>query len=64
MCNTIKDLRPYRQLVSLFRDFLAEHGDEYRTADPNDEYWIRTMGRKFNPWLHVLSHAEDITASS
>jgi hypothetical protein len=22
--------------------------------------WIRAMGRKFNPWLHALYHAENI----
>jgi len=46
MCNNIKDLRPYGLFVSLFRDFLAEHGEEYRAADPDSGYWNHGFHRR------------------
>jgi hypothetical protein len=59
MCNVIKGSRPYELFVVFFRQFLVQHGAEYRAADRNDGTSIRTMSRKFNLWLHELLHAPE-----
>ena len=64
MCNSIKGARLYEWFVPIFREFLELHGQEYRTANPDDWATIGTMTRKFDAWLHTLQHADDITASS
>src|SRR5689334_3083057 len=51
MCNTIKDSRPYALFVLLFADFLEQHGEEYRAANPDDGRSISTMHKKFRTWL-------------
>ena len=60
MCNTIKDARPYALFVLLFAEFLEQHGEEYRAADPDDGRIISKMHKKFSTWLHALQHAEDV----
>jgi hypothetical protein len=54
MCNKIKDSRPYSLFVALFGEFLAEQGEEYRAADPDEGEAIGRMHKKFNNWLHSM----------
>jgi hypothetical protein len=54
MCNMIKSARDYQLFVLLFGEFLEEHGEEYRAADPDERKSISVMSRKFNGWLHAL----------
>jgi 5-methylcytosine-specific restriction endonuclease McrA len=61
MCNIIKGSRPYNLFVVFFGQFLEVHGEEYRTANPDEGETIGTMARKFNAWLHGLQHAEELT---
>lgn len=53
MCNSIKNAREYALFVVFFAEFLEEHGDVYRAADPYDGKSIRAMSRKFNKWLNT-----------
>jgi hypothetical protein len=48
MCNTVKDCRDYELFVVLFKEFLQEHGERYRAADPDKGRSNRRMVRKFN----------------
>jgi len=54
MCNRIKDTREYKVFVILFKQFLEEHGDEYRAANPDDGKATPKMRRKFERWLEKL----------
>jgi hypothetical protein len=57
MCNSIKGSRLYEWFVPLFQNFLDLHGEEYRSANPDDWATIGAMSRRFNEWLHALQHA-------
>lgn len=60
MCNIIKGVREYTAFVAFFAEFLREHGDEYRAADPDNGKSVRVMRRKFDAWLHALQHVDEI----
>jgi hypothetical protein len=60
MCNVIKGIREYAAFVAFFGEFLREHGDEYRAADPDNGKSVKAMGRKFSAWLHALHNAPGI----
>jgi HNH endonuclease len=64
MCNSIKGSRLYEWFVPLFQNFLDLHGEEYRSANPDDWATIGAMNRRFNRWLNALNHAERVTAGS
>jgi hypothetical protein len=53
-------LAAYALFMLLFGDFLTQHGEEYRTADPDDGKSISAMSRKFNARLHALQHADTV----
>ena len=53
MCNMVRSARDYALFVLLFREFLDEHGEEYRTADPDDFRTIGRMHKKFDTWLRA-----------
>lgn len=53
MCNVIKSARHYGMFVALFGEFLELHGEEYRSANPDDGKSIRLMSRKFASWLRA-----------
>ena len=54
MCNVIKAAREYVAFMAFFGEFLREHGEEYRAADPDHGKSIRDMSRKFTKWLRAL----------
>jgi hypothetical protein len=53
MCNMVKSARDYTLFVLLFREFLHEHGAEYRAADPDDFRTIGKMNKRFDAWLRA-----------
>ena len=60
LCNTIKGAREYGTFAAFFQEFLAAHGDEYRTADPDGPAVV--MKKQFSRWLKKFTVTESRAA--